>query len=86
MQVPKDFDPAADKSFSKYEETTMRRSNNTLMANDHVMNPVGTDLLGRRPSRLKPALRRTPRAGWGFIVPVLVVCAALWFLLNANHV
>jgi len=64
----------------------MYRSNDTLVAGDHALNRGDTNSPDRRPSKRRPHPEKTPRAGSGFTLPVLVICAALWFLLNGGHV
>ena len=63
----------------------MHRSNDTLMAGEHPLNAGGTETLGRRPTHPMPTPGGAAPTGWGFTVPVLVVCVALWFLLNAGQ-
>ena len=64
----------------------MYRNNDTLVAGDHALNTADTNLPGGRPSKRRPHPEKTPRGSWGFTLPVLVICAALWLLLNGGHV
>lgn len=64
----------------------MHRSNNSLMAGDSTLDVGGTNAPGRRPSRANATPDRPTWLGRGFLVPVMIICAALWFLLDVGRV
>jgi hypothetical protein len=63
----------------------MPKFNETLDPADDSMTAAVTGVFGKPTQGFKPQGVRTRGAGWGFTVPALVVCAALWFLLSGSR-
>ena len=64
----------------------MHRSDDSLMAGDSTLDVGGANALGRRRSRPNATPSRPTWVGRGFLVPVMIVWAALWFLLDVGRV
>jgi hypothetical protein len=61
----------------------MRRCNDNYLADDLPCPPGAGGPPRRSGIRFSP--QPTQADSWGFVFPVLVVCAALWFLLSGYH-
>jgi len=63
----------------------MPKCNEAFDGADPSLTAAAAGVLAKPTQRFTPPPARTTGAAWGFTVPVLVVCAALWFLLSGGR-